>query len=132
MIDNNLIFSHEQAETTQTVHPSTNDIDTGAANSNIGWGEPLFLNFGIHTLVASATGTLTVTLEDSAAGTTFIIIVQSFPWIAATLVKGFLWTVGIPHYHSRFFRVVYTIGVAVLTAGKWNCWLGREQYRKLA
>jgi len=134
MIDNNLILSHEQAETTIAPHVSTNLINTGAAASSIGWGEPLFLNFGIHTLVTSAgAATLVVALDDCATvGGTYYSIVQSFAFAVATLKKGFLWTVGLPSYHLQFLQGNYTIGAFVLTAGKWNCWLGREQYKKLA
>ena len=134
MIDNNLILSHEQPETATGGHVSTNLIDTGAVASSIGWGEPLFLNFGVHTLFESAGApTTVVALTDCATiGGGYAVIAESFPFALATLKVGFLWTVGIPSYHLQYLQGLYTIAVTTYTAGKLHCWIGREQYRKLA
>lgn len=137
--DAQYIFSEAQAETTQAAHDSTNIIDLGAQVDHWGTTVAPALDIGgknrIHVQVhdaftTSASGTLTVELQDSANGADFASItpgkVITAAEAAATLVAGFtLLDQAIPTGVRRYLKLVYTIGTGAMTAGSINAWIGQ-------
>ncbi len=124
MRDTKLIFSAEQVETLVDTHESTNVVDLTSALADVGSGTPVFLNIEIHTACVGTSSTVAFALEDSADDSTFN-AVYSTPAIAeATLVAGFrVLRMPLPKGLRRYIRVSYTIGTAVLSAGKFNAYL---------
>ena len=125
MLDSKLIMSDAQAVVTASADTvSTNVIDTGLANSNIGAGTPLWLVLEAHTTFTSGgAATLTITLQDSADDATFATLLQTEAFAVASLTAGaLLLCVPIPAEHARYLRMNYDVGTADMTAGKLNAY----------
>lgn len=122
-VDDTLVFSEAQAETTVAAHASTNVVDTKLAGEML--AKPLFLDVSVDTTCTSAgAATVQATLQTSDAeafGSGNVTLMDSGAVAVATLVKGYKLLQGrIPAGALRYLRVVYTIGTAELTAGKFN------------
>jgi len=121
-VDNGLIFSEAQAETTVTTHASTNVIDMQKAGDMI--ANPLWVDVTVDT-TATSDGSATVKVEletsaDEAFGTSTTLLSTSAIAVA-TLVKGYkMLQARLPAGTLRYLRLKYTIGTAALTAGKFN------------
>ena len=128
ILDKNLVFSDAQAETSVAAQDSTNVIDTGIADSNLGAGTPLWVNVQVNTTVTSSgAATVSVALHDSSDGSTYAAIWTSAAYAKATLVAGFvMMSIPLPSEHERYLKVVYTIATSVLTAGAFDAWIGNE------
>jgi len=121
-VDNTLVFSEAQAETTVAAHASTNVVDTKLAGDML--AKPLFLDISVDTTCTSAgAATLTTILEtsdDEAFGTSNTLL-STGAVAVATLVKGYrIIQARVPAGVLRYLRVKYTIADAALTAGKFN------------
>ncbi len=122
MWDKKLTFSDEQAETTAAAHDSDTVIDLGAS---VDYGERG--EIWVHALVTTkftsgGSATLAVALHDSADDSSFAVVAGA-PAVAATavasLVEGYeLMRFKLPVDVRRYVKLVYTIGTAVMTAGK--------------
>ena len=127
MVDKKLIMSDAQAPTdSSTDTASTNVLDFGVANANIGAGTPLWWVLEVHTTAGSSgnAATLTVTLQDSADDATFVTLLQTEAFAEASLTAdALLMCVPIPAEHARYIRCLYDIGTEDLTAGKFNSYL---------
>jgi len=129
-VDAKLLFSDDQAETTVPAHDSTNTVDLGAATPNSGAATPKWLNIICTEAVTSGgAGTVAFSLQDSTDHSTWVIIWQTDAIAKATLVKGYTLAIPLPAEHSRYLKVVYTIGTAVLTAGKFSAWISLTPVR---
>jgi len=127
ILDKLLEFSDAQAawESTAAV-PSTNVIDTGLANANLGGAKPIYVVVEVNTTGDSSGegATLTVTLQDSADNSSFATLLQTKTFTEAQLVAGTkLLMVPLPPAHRRYIRILYTIGVEDLTAGLFDAYL---------
>lgn len=121
-VDNTLVFSEAQAETTQAAHASTNVIDTKLAGDML--AKPLFLDVTVDTTFTSGgSATLTTILEtsdDEAFGTSTTLM-STDAIAVATLVQGYKILQGrVPSGVLRYLRCKYTIGTTTMTAGKIN------------
>jgi len=125
MTDAHLIFSDAQAETTAAAHDSTNIIDLGSIGE-VAKGRNLKLVIAVNTTVTSS-GSATVAFSLESCATVSGSYTQHYTTPAigkATLVAGYLvLAMPLPEGLHRFVKVVYTIGTAALTAGKFDAFL---------
>lgn len=103
-----LQFSDAQAVTSSAA--STNVIDCGVANANLGATGQLWLVVSVNTTFTGATS-MTVALQDDAAEDgTYANLVASEDYAEASLTKGTkLLCVPLPLEHARYLRVYYTV-----------------------
>lgn len=124
ILDKELVFSDAQDETTVADHTSDNIVDLTTAGDAI---DSLWLEVGVHTAATSdGNATLTVALQTSVddAFTSPITLLTTAAIGKADLTKGAkLIQTRIPMGCKRYLRVLYTIGTAVLTGGKFNAYL---------
>lgn len=126
MIDSELVLSAAQAFTAQGDVASTNVYDTGQTNGAVGLtGENLWLNVVVNTTVTSAGApTLSPVLQDSADNATFADVMIGPQYLKAAMVAGaVLWQVQLPVQTRRYLRLVYRLGTADLTAGKFDAYI---------
>ena len=124
ILDKELVFSDAQDETTVADHTSDNIVDLTVAGDAL---DSLWLEVGVHTAATSdGSATLTVALQTSVdeAFTSPITLLTTAAIGKADLTKGAkLIQTRIPMGCKRYLRVLYTIGTAVLTGGKFNAYL---------
>jgi hypothetical protein len=125
-IDNTLVFSEAQAETTIGDHASTNVIDTKLAGDML--AKPLFCVVDVDTTWTSAgaaTGKWILQTSDAEAfGSGNVTLLDSGAVALATLAQGYhVIQAAVPAGVLRYLRVVFTIATAEMTAGKFNAFL---------
>jgi len=126
ILDAKLIFSEDQAETTVAAHDSTNIIDFGVANPNLGEGTKLVLHVEVsETFTSGGSATLAVDVQDSADASSWASIgISKAATAVADLTAGTkLLEVPLPYSFRRYMKIVYTIGTAAMTAGKLNAYI---------
>lgn len=124
VMDKKLEFSDAQAETTQATHDSTNVIDLGVASPGI--DSKIRCKVRVNTTVTSdGSATVKASLQHSSNDSSYAVIADSAAHAKAALVEGFVMLdVSLPRQNLlRYLKVVYTIGTAALTAGKFDAWL---------
>ena len=116
-------YSQDQAVTATAV--STNVYDAGAANRDIGNGEPLELVVVVgEAAVSGGSSTLVITLQDSADNSSFADVLSSPSIPKASITLGAeLFKTKLPVGLRRYTRLNYTVGTADLTAGKFTAFL---------
>jgi len=105
---------------------STNVIDFGVADPNMGAGSPLFLRVTVTENFASATstGTVQVKLQDSADNSTWRTLSETDAFLVTALTSGFEFVkLALPDEHERYVRAFYECGVEDPTAGAVNAWV---------
>ncbi len=137
MLDSQLIFAEAQAVTATGDTASTNVYDTGGANGqgDAGQtGENLWIN-AVCTTVPTSGGAATVqaVLQNSADDATWTDVVAG-PALAYTAVTlgMVLLQVQPPPGMLEYWRVVWRIGTAALTAGKFDAWVFNTIERNIA
>jgi hypothetical protein len=120
ILDYQLQFSDAQPVTTTAA--STNVIDTGIADSNLGGAGNAWVCVTVNTAFTGATN-MTVTLQDSADDDTYATLLASEVYLEAALVKGekLLW-VPLPAEHARYLRIYYTV-TGAHNAGKADAYI---------
>lgn len=127
LLDNELILSAAQAVTSTGDTASTNVYDTGGANgqNNIAMTEEnLWLSVIVNTTPTSGgSATVQAVLQDSADNSTFADVIAG-PALAYTSATAgtVLLQVQPPIGTREYLRVVYRIGTAALTAGKFDAY----------
>lgn len=120
MLDRELLFSSAQAVTATA--DSTDTIDLGAANADLGKGEEIeFLVTVTEAFTAGGAATLTIAwVTDNAAGFGSSVALYTSGAVAlagltlgATPVK-----VRVPRGTRRYNKLVYTVATGPMTAGK--------------
>jgi len=125
LVDAILIFSDEQAITATAA--STNVIDFGEANANLGAGTPLIINFIITEAFAALTS-LQISLQHGATSTPATELVNLPAIAAANLTKGaYIPEIMIPSQHLRYMRLYYTVAGSSATAGKIFAYIGNPK-----
>lgn len=125
LVDSILIFSDEQAITATAA--STNVIDFGEVNPNLGAGTPLIINFIITEAFATLTS-LQISLQQGATSTPATELVNLPAIAAANLTKGaYIPEIMIPSQHLRYMRLYYTIAGSNATAGKIFAYIGNPK-----
>lgn len=121
--DEKLIFSEEQAVTDTAV--STYSVDTGAPDSKIGGGTPVYLNCVVDTaFIGQGSTTLTLALQDSADNSAYDDVLITGPIDEAELAEGkTVLKVALPCGLRQYLRLNYTVGSGPFTEGKVNAFL---------
>ena len=123
MLDNSTKLASAQAVTSVGDTASTNVYDAGDANSaDIGIADGLYLNVNCDTKATSGgAATLTPVLQHSSDNTTFTDALVGPTIALAGLAEGAsLWKAKFPLGLKRYTRVVFRVGTAALTAGKFT------------
>lgn len=121
-------FSDSQAETTVADHYSTYSFDTGGAD--IGSGEDTYLVVQVD-ITCTSDGSATVAVayveSDNANLSSHTVLHTTSALGYATLVAGEqVVKIKIPANTKRYVGVMYTIGTAALTAGKFSAFLCKD------
>lgn len=136
MLDSEIQLSIAQAATDHTTDtPSTNVYDFGQTNASAGLtGENLWLQVIVNTAVTSAgSATVQAVLQDSADNSTFADVVAGPAVAKASCTAGAsLLQLQLPVGLRRYMRVAYRIGVADLTAGKFDAYVSNTLERNQA
>ena len=136
MLDVNTKFSSAQAPTGSTGDiASTNTYDSGSvASSDIGMNDELWLNVLCSTTCTSAgAATVAAVLQDSADNSTFADVLVGATFALASLTAGTtVMQVCLPVGLRRYTRVVYRVGTAALTAGKFEAFYSLDVQRNVA
>jgi hypothetical protein len=124
LMDAILIFSDEQAFVGAGSAASTNVIDFGETNPNLGDGTPLIVNFIINETFTTC-DSVAITLQDGATSTPATDLITSAAVLTASLTKGaYLREIMIPSRHLRYMRLYYTIAGSNPGAGKITAYIG--------
>jgi hypothetical protein len=116
LIDSKLIFSNDQVVCNAGSEASDYEIDTGEADANLGAGTPLVARF-IVTTVFDAVTSITISIQDSAAGSSYADLIVSRALVLAELAVGFTMELYLPKHHHRFLQAYYTLGGSNNVAG---------------
>lgn len=127
-----LTFSDEQAETTVAAHDSTNNVDLAGVAKDMGPGEELYLVIVVTEAVTSGgAATVQFAVQDSADDSSYAALapvpLDTGAVGKATLTLGYeVMRIALPNSLQRYLKIVYTIGTAVLTAGKFSAWIEKK------
>lgn len=125
--DVNLIYSKAQAVLLAGDTASTNCFDTGSAlASDIGLAvDDVFLNVVCNTTATSSgTATVQAVLQDSADGVNFADVIAGPVLPVASVIKGAVLLQGpLPTRLRQYTQIVYRVGTAALTAGKFDAFV---------
>lgn len=125
LVDAILIFSDEQAITATAA--STNVIDFGEANANLGAGTPLIINFIITEAFATC-DSLQISLQQGSTSTPATELINLPAILTASLTKGaYIPEIMIPSQHLRYLRLYYTIAGSNATTGKIFAYIGNPK-----
>lgn len=122
LIDSKLIFSDDQIVCNAGSEASDYEIDTGEADHNLGAGTPLVARFIVTTVFDTCTD-ITLSIQDSAAGSSYANLVVSRAILLAELVVGFTFELFIPKHHHRFLQAYYTLNGSNNVAGTFYAYL---------
>lgn len=135
MLDVNTKLSAAQAVTSTGDTASTNIYDNGSANaSEVGLTEEIWLSVLCSTTATSGgSATVQAVLQDSADGSTWADVLAGAALPVASVVAGaVLLQTQPPVGTRRYLRVVYRVGTAALTAGKFEAYFGLDVQRNVA
>ncbi len=136
MIDSQLVFSEGQAVTSTGDTASTNSYDSGGANLGDSGqtGENLWVQ-AICSTTATSGGSATVqaVLQDSADNSSFA-DVASTPALGVAAVNAgtTLMALQPPPGMRRYWRIVWRVGTAALTAGKFDAFISNTLQRNVS
>lgn len=125
-LDNNLIFSAAQTPTSLGTTAATTDLNLVTGGDSIQW--PPVVNVVTNTALSSG-GAATVqvdVLTDSTSAFASPVTLMSQPAQAITAVAAAgskILQAKLPTGCKQYLRVVYTIGTAALTSGKFDAYL---------
>jgi hypothetical protein len=136
MLDSETVLASAQVVTLETDNVSTNDYDFGSANASDACmtGENLWINAVVNTTATSGgSATVQAVLQDSADGITFADVLAGPAVAVAAVVAGtVLLQVQPPTGLRRFIQIVWRVGVAALTAGKFDAYISNTIPRNIA
>jgi hypothetical protein len=128
ILDNELIMSNAQAETSIAAHPSTNIVDFGRANA--GYNRKVFvtINTACTTTTSGATVAFAVQCDSDVNFGSPTTLFSVSATAVATLVAGYkVLELTLPAEVERYVRVLYTIATDTLATGKFNAWVDDTQ-----
>lgn len=135
MLDLNTKYSIAQAVTSTGDTASTNVFDTGsAASSDIGLNDELWINVICSTTATSGgSATVQAVLQDSDDNSTFADALVGAVLPVASVKQGAVLLQACPPLGlRRYTRIVYRVGVAALTAGKFDAYVSMDVQRNIA
>ncbi len=134
--DTSLIYSNAQAVLLTGDTASTNQYDAGTPlASDIGLGaDDVFLSIVCNTTATSSgAATVQAVLQDSADGVNFSDVIGGAVFPVASVKQGAaLLQIPYPTRLRQFTRVVYRVGGAALSAGKFDAFVSIGVQRNLA
>lgn len=111
---------------------SSNVLDTGAAQDE-GIGEPMHLFVNTDLAVTSAgAATVQFVIQTSADNATWTDAAMTDAVAKAALVAGYQRYLKLPIGLQRYIRVVYRVGVAALTTGKFTAAMTKDIQKNVA
>ena len=135
MLDINTKFSAAQAVTSTGDTASTNVYDAGRAeSSDIGLNDELWFNVICSTTATSGgSATVQAVLQDSADNSTFADALVGAVLPVASVKQGAVLLQACPPLGlRRYTRIVYRVGTAALTAGKFDAFVSIDVQRNIA
>lgn len=135
MLDLNTKYSIAQAVTSTGDTASTNVYDAGsAASADIGLNDELWINVVCSTTATSGgSATVQAVLQDSADNSTFADVLAGPALAVANVTQGAVLLQACPPLGlRRYTRIVYRIGTAALTAGKFDAFISMDVQRNIA
>lgn len=135
MLDSQTKFSVAQAVTSTGDTASTNIYDSGSAeSSDIGLNDELWINVICNTTATSGgSATVQAVLQDSADNSTFADALVGAVLPVASVKQGTVLLQACPPLGlRRYLRVVYRVGTAALTAGKFDAFVSLDVQRNIA
>lgn len=136
MIDNSTKLASAQTVTSTGDTASTNVYDNRFANSSdiSMTGENLWINAVVDTTATSGgSATVQAVLQDSADNSTFSDVVSGAALAVANVTAGtVLLQLQPPTGMRRYFRIVWRVGTAALTAGKFTAYVSNTIQRNIA
>ena len=136
MLDSETVLASAQVVTLETDNVSTNDYDFGSANASDAslTSENLWINAVVNTTATSGgSATVQAVLQDSADGITFAdVLAGPAVAVAAVLAGTILLQVQPPTGLRRFIQIVWRVGTAALTAGKFDAYISNTIPRNIA
>lgn len=135
MLDLNTKYSIAQAVTSTGDTASTNVYDAGSAESaDIGLNDELWINVTCNTTATSGgSATVQAVLQDSADNSTFADVLAGPALAVANVTQGAVLLQACPPLGlRRYTRIVYRVGVAALTAGKFDAYVSMDVQRNIA
>ena len=136
MLDSETVLASAQAATAIGDTASTNVYDAGSANaSDLSMvGENLWIQALVNTLGTSGgAATMQAVLQDSADNATFAdVLAGPVVALAGLTVGAVLLQTQPPTGLRRYTRIVWRIGTAVLTAGKFDAFISNTIQRNIA
>jgi hypothetical protein len=125
-LDSEVVLSAAQAVTLVADDVSTNAYDSGQTFANAGMtGENLWVNVIVNTTATSGgSATVQAVLQDSADNVTYADFVAGAVFAVAAVLAGVvLLQITPPPGLRRYLRIVYRVGTAALTAGKFDAFI---------
>lgn len=135
MLDVNTKLSAAQAVTSTGDTASTNIYDSGgAASSDIGLQQETWLNVVCSTTATSGgAATVQAVLQDSADASSWADALVGAAFPVASVVAGAVLLQTVPPVGlRRYTRVVYRVGTAALTAGKFEAFYSLDVQRNVS
>lgn len=135
MLDVNTKFSLAQAVTSIGDTASTNIYDNGSAQSaEVGLTGELWVNVSVSTTATSAgAATLAAVLQDSADASSWADVLVGPTFALSALTAGTTLLLANPPVGTRrYLRVVYRVGTAALTAGKFEAFISLDAQRNVS
>ena len=129
IMDEPLVLSSGQAQTSVATHASTDIMDAGAANPYFGKSGRPWLSVVVQTAIVGSTSasTLQLKLQDAADGSTWNTLYMTSAWADGSQIRfaagEVQWNMQLPAKLRRYSRVAYVIGGAVLSAGAWDAYI---------
>lgn len=136
MLDQSTKLATAQAVTSTGDTASTNIYDNGNPNASdmSMTGENIWLNAVVDTTATSSgSATVQAVLQDSADGSTFADVAMGPVFAVANVVAGAtLMQLQPPPGMRRYFRFVWRVGTAALTAGKFTAYVSNTIQRNIS
>lgn len=125
ILDKNMEFSDAQAVTASAA--STNVVDTGIANANLGDGRPKRVEAVVNTDFATCDSIKFTLQECDTVGGSYTTLLDGVAVLVAAAVSGKkLFSGALPTQHKRFLRGYYTIAGSNATAGKVDAFIAAD------
>ena len=135
MLDSETVLASAQVVTLETDNASTNSYDAGSANdSDLALtGENLWITALVNTTATSGgSATIQAVLQDSADDSSFADVLAGPAVAVASAVAGtVLLQVQPPTGLRRDIQIVWRIGTAALTAGKFDAFVSNTIQRNI-
>ena len=136
MLDQSTKLASAQAVTSTGDTASSNVYDNGSVNSSdiSLTGENLWINAVVDTTATSGgAATLQAVLQDSADNSTFAdVLAGSVVALAGLTAGAVVMQVQPPVGLRRYFRIVWRVGTAALTAGKFTAYVSNSVQRNVS